>query len=42
MPSKKYPLPSFLADKITENVYIRWLDRKAVAHCKRDRKRGTR
>jgi hypothetical protein len=39
--SKKYPLPHFLAEqKITQQVYSRWLARKSMAHVKRDKKRG--
>lgn len=40
MASTKYGLPSFLSDKITPEAYLRWLSRKAMAHVKRDRKRG--
>jgi hypothetical protein len=37
---KKHALPLFLEGVVTEEVYERWLKRKAVAHVKRDRKRG--
>jgi hypothetical protein len=40
MPSLKYALPAFLKGRCTPEVYLRWLSRKAVAHVKRDRKRG--
>lgn len=40
MASAKYPLPLFLAGRITPDTYLRWLGRKAMAHVKRDRKRG--
>ncbi len=36
----KYHLPSFLTDVQTRDSYIKWLQRKAEAHIKRDRKRG--
>ena len=36
-----FELPPFIEDKgITREVYVRWLQRKAMAHVKRDRKRG--
>ena len=38
--SKKYAIPNFLAAVVTQAVYSRWLHRKAVAHIRRDRKRG--
>lgn len=38
--TKKYPLPSFLDDVVTQEVYERWLRRKAAAHVRRDRRRG--
>lgn len=39
--TRKRPLPKFLADKkVSPETYERWLDRKAKAHVKRDRKRG--
>ena len=37
---KKYILPPFLSDKTNQDVYERWLRRKAQAHVRRDRKRG--
>jgi len=37
---KRYQFPSFLIDKVTQEVYERWLRRKAQAHIKRDRQRG--
>jgi len=40
MGSKKYALPTFLENRCPHEVYVRWLDRKAKAHIKRDRKRG--
>lgn len=39
-PSKKYVLPTFLAGKVSQEVYERWLRRKAQAHVRRDRQRG--
>ena len=38
----KYPLPKFLKGKVEQKKYNRWLDRKAKAHCRRDRKRWGR
>ena len=40
MPSVKYALPEFLAGRCAPEAYHRWLSRKAIAHVKRDRKRG--
>lgn len=40
MPSVKYALPPFLVGHVGEAAFIRWLDRKAVAHRVRDRERG--
>ena len=37
---KKYALPAFLADVVSQETYERWLRRKAQAHVRRDRKRG--
>ena len=37
---KRYPLPSFLIGQVTQEVYERWLRRKAQAHVRRDRRRG--
>jgi len=36
---KKYQLPKFLEGEITQAHYERWLNRKAIAHVKRDRKK---
>jgi hypothetical protein len=36
----KYALPAFLAGIMTRDQYVRWLQRKAIAHVRRDRKRG--
>lgn len=36
----KYPFPPFLQDVVTPEAYARWLQRKAMAHVKRDRNRG--
>jgi hypothetical protein len=38
--SLKYALPPFLAGSLTQEAYLRWLERKARAHLKRDRARG--
>jgi hypothetical protein len=38
--SRKYGVPPFLTGKMAQATYQRWLDRKARAHVKRDRKRG--
>lgn len=37
---KKYPLPYFLSGHVSQEVYERWLRRKAQTHVKRDRRRG--
>ena len=37
---KLFDLPIFLDDVLTREAYVRWLQRKAAAHVKRDRKRG--
>ena len=37
---KLFDLPPFLDGIVTREAYVRWLQRKAVAHVKRDRKRG--
>lgn len=37
-----FELPSFLENVVTHNAYVRWLQRKAAAHIRRDRKRGNR
>lgn len=39
MPSTKYSLPAFLQDRCSDEVYQRWLGRKAKTHVKRDRAR---
>jgi hypothetical protein len=36
---KEFELPAFLKGVCEEEVYVRWLRRKAQAHVKRDRKR---
>ena len=38
--SKKYGLPPFLSDKVSEQSYLRWLDRKSRAHVRRDKRRN--
>jgi hypothetical protein len=35
-----FELPPFLENVVTREAYVRWLQRKAAAHVKRDRKRG--
>lgn len=37
---KKYQRPDFLKDTVTQDQYERWLRRKAMAHVRRDRRRG--
>lgn len=37
---RKFQRPPFLHEKLTQDVYERWLQRKAAAHIDRDRKRG--
>jgi hypothetical protein len=37
---KKYQLPEFLVGVITQERYERWLQRKSIAHVRRDRRRG--
>lgn len=37
---RKYRLPDFLKDIVSQETYDRWLHRKAVTHVRRDRKRG--
>ncbi len=39
---RKYELPGFLVGVVTQAKYDRWLQRKAVAHVRRDRQRGNR
>jgi hypothetical protein len=36
----KYPLPDFLKDVIQDDLYRKWLHRKAAAHVRRDNKRS--
>jgi hypothetical protein len=38
--SRKYSLPPFLSGQVSQEVYERWLRRKAQAHVKRDKQRG--
>ena len=40
MAERKYATPGFLRGIVDQVVYGRWLHRKAVAHVRRDRKRG--
>ena len=35
-----FDIPLFLEGTVTREAYVRWLQRKARAHVKRDRKRG--
>jgi|SRR5947209_8377037 len=35
-----FELPLFLNNLVSSEAYVRWLQRKAAAHVKRDRKRG--
>ena len=37
---KKYETPSFLLGRCEPTLYRRWLNAKAIAHVKRDRRRG--
>ena len=37
---EKYSLPPFLKNILKEEAYKKWLQRKAMAHVRRDRKRG--
>ena len=37
---RKYSLPGFLEQLLTQAAYERWLSRRAIAHLRRDRKRG--
>jgi len=39
---RKYQIPKFLEDTVTQACYEKWLHRKAVAHVRRDRKRGNK
>jgi hypothetical protein len=36
----KYIPPEFVTNRVSATEYRRWLDRKAQAHCQRDRGRG--
>jgi len=36
----RYEFPMCLANQVEPAIYLRWLQRKAAAHVKRDRKRG--
>ena len=38
--AKRHTMPGFLDQVVTATAYERWLRRKAIAHVKRDRKRG--
>ena len=38
--ARKYQLPAFLEEIQTQESYERWLHRKALAHVRRDRRRG--
>jgi hypothetical protein len=40
MGRRKYELPPFLAPLASQELYERWLHRRAVAHVGRDRERG--
>jgi len=37
---KKYQLPEFLEGVITQEKYERWLQRRSIAHVRRDKRRG--
>jgi hypothetical protein len=37
---RKHSLPPFLEGKVTPDAYERWLNGRAIAHVRRDRKRG--
>ena len=37
-----FDLPPFLEDVVTREAYVRWLQRRAMAHIRRDRKRGNK
>ncbi len=39
---KLFELPTFLDGVISREAYVRWLQRKAATHVRRDRKRGNR
>jgi hypothetical protein len=38
--ARLYELPEFLKNVVSQESYLQWLQRKANAHLKRDRKRG--
>jgi hypothetical protein len=38
--SRKYQIPDFLSPTLSQQKYERWLRRKAIAHIRRDKKRG--
>lgn len=40
--ARKYALPEGLRAMTTQEIYERWLRRKAVAHVRRDKKRGNK
>lgn len=40
MASLKYQVPAFLSTILSQKEYERWLRRRAIAHVKRDKKRG--
>ncbi len=40
MSRHKHELPGFLSGRCTVAEYQKWLNRRAVAHCRRDRLRG--
>jgi hypothetical protein len=37
-----FDLPDFLQGRLTREQYVRWLQRKAIAHVRRDRRRWNR
>lgn len=39
MATTKRQVPAFLDEQVSSEQYVRWLDRKAATHVKRDRKR---
>ena len=40
MTRRRYELPDFLVGSCSREHYLRWLQRKAAAHVRRDRRRG--
>lgn len=40
MTRRKYELPDFLGETCSQEHYLRWLQRKAATHVRRDRRRG--